>query len=409
MNQFKYYHGFVFSIISVLFLFLLHHLPVNQLFIDPFSEAIKHQDLIDVSFSKFRDHSDPKLFDSRIFIINSGITDRRKVATAINFLSRKSTKVIGIDLLFDTLYSTPADTLLRNAILSSPKLTLAYSFEEAKLHKPSTMEMHSHPFFTKSDNQAYVNLATNDGFSVRTFEPFHNVEGNLVPSFSTKIALIFNPDILSSLNARGVDKEWINFRRVQPGVSGMIYPINSGQNSHYALVNIDQFLNDTSSYDDNYFKDKIVLVGFCGEHDASLSMKDRYYTPLNERSSGRSIPDMFGVIIHANIISMLLDEDYIDDVPEWLLYLFSFFIFFINYYIFLKVVEKKLFFTVAFIRLIQILQFVFLYSCCILLLCGLNIKLGFILIITSVILSFELFEFYQHRFKHRVNKILSTY
>ncbi|MBK8643836.1 MAG: hypothetical protein IPN15_17025 [Saprospiraceae bacterium] len=48
MNQFKYYHGFVFSIISVLFLFLLHHLPVNQLFIDPFSEAIKHQDLIDV-------------------------------------------------------------------------------------------------------------------------------------------------------------------------------------------------------------------------------------------------------------------------------------------------------------------------------------------------------------------------
>ena len=138
-------------------------------------------------------------------------------------------------------------------------------------------------------------------------------------------------------------------------------------------------------------------------------MKDRYYTPLNERSSGRSIPDMFGVIIHANIISMLLDEDYIDDVPEWLLYLFSFFIFFINYYIFLKVVEKKLFFTVAFIRLIQILQFVFLYSCCILLLCGLNIKLGFILIITSVILSFELFEFYQHRFKHRVNKILSTY
>ncbi|MBK6352792.1 MAG: CHASE2 domain-containing protein [Saprospiraceae bacterium] len=232
MNQFKYYHGFIFSIISVLFLFLLHHLPVNQLFIDPFSEAIKHQDLIDVSFSKFRDHSDPKLFDSRIFIINSGITDRRKVATTINYLSRKSTKVIGIDLLFDTLYSTPADTLLRNAILSSPKLTLAYSFEEAKLHKPSTMEMHSHPFFTKSDNQAYVNLATNDGFSVRTFEPFHNVEGNLVPSFSTKIALSFNPDILSSLNARGVDKEWINFRRVQPGVSGMIYPINSGQNSH---------------------------------------------------------------------------------------------------------------------------------------------------------------------------------
>lgn len=88
-------------------------------------------------------------------------------------------------------------------------------------------------------------------------------------------------------------------------------------------------------------------------------MKDRYYTPLNERSSGRSIPDMFGVIIHANIISMLLDEDYIDDVPEWLLYLFSFLYFYQLLY-FLKVVEKN-FFTVAFIRLIQILQFVFIF------------------------------------------------
>jgi len=409
LNQFKYYHGFIFSIISVLFLYLLHHLPVNQLFIDPFSEAIKHQDLIDVSFSKFRDHNDPKLFDNRIFVINTGITDRKKIAKTINFLSSRSTKVIGVDLLFDTLYTTPDDTLLSIAIANSSRVILGFSFEEAKMPYHSTMEMHSHPFFANNVKEAYFNLATNDGFSVRTFEPFHMVENTEMPSFSTKIAMEYEPEVLARLKSRGVDKEWINFRRVQPGISNMIFPINSGQNSHYALVNIDQFLADTSAYEEEYFKDKIVLIGFCGEHDGSLSMKDRYYTPLNERSSGRSVPDMFGVIIHANIISMLLDSDFIDDVPEFLLYLFAFLIFFVNYFIFLRVIERKFFFTVAFIRLIQILQFIFLYSVCILLLCVLNIKLGFILIITAVILSFELFEFYQHRFKHRVNKILSTY
>jgi hypothetical protein len=37
----------------------------------------------------------------------------------------------------------------------------------------------------------------------------------------------------------------------------------------------------------------------------------RYYTPLNERYAGRSLPDMFAVEIHANIIKMIRDRKYI--------------------------------------------------------------------------------------------------
>ena len=75
-------HALTYSGFSLLFVYLMHHLPVNQLFIDPFSEAIKSHDIMDVAFSKFRDKRKIS-FDSRIVIINSGITDRAKLAKTI--------------------------------------------------------------------------------------------------------------------------------------------------------------------------------------------------------------------------------------------------------------------------------------------------------------------------------------
>ncbi len=33
---------------------------------------------------------------------------------------------------------------------------------------------------------------------------------------------------------------------------------------------------------------------------------------------------MFGLVVHANIVSMILDEDPIDTIPEWLKYAIAF-------------------------------------------------------------------------------------
>jgi len=104
-------------------------------------------------------------------------------------------------------------------------------------------------------------------------------------------------------------------------------------------------------------------------------------------------------VIHANIISMILDRDYIDELNIWLLYLIVFVIFMVNYLVFIRVSQARLFFNLVFIRLIQVFQFLLLFSASIWLLANQNIKLGFILIITAVILSFELFEFYIHKLK----------
>ena len=47
--------GLLFSFFSLAILFVLHHIPFNQLFIDPFSEAIKNHDVTDIALSDFRE------------------------------------------------------------------------------------------------------------------------------------------------------------------------------------------------------------------------------------------------------------------------------------------------------------------------------------------------------------------
>ncbi len=386
-------------------------MPFNQIFIDPFAEAIKNHDIMDVAFSKFRNHRDPTLYDSRIVIVNTGITDRPEVAAAIDYFEKKDVGAIGIDLMFDTVYHLKGDTLLNQALSASSKAVLGFSFKELKGEYSSVSDLKSDPYFANGISKGYVNIASNDGFSIRAFEPFHKIGALEEKAFAVSIIEKLDTTITKDLKSRNHVKEWINFRRKQPGLQNEIFPINKDKVTHYTQINIDRLLSDTALYKREFWKDKIILMGFCGESDQSFSMKDRYYTPLNEQYSGKSYPDMHGVVIHANIISMLLDRktDMINDVSDAWVYFISFCIFFANYFIFRVLLKKHLFFLVPLVRVIQILQFILFFSLCIYLLVNFNIKLSFITIITAVILSFELFEFYEHKLKKRMQSRVESF
>lgn len=385
---------------------LLHSLPINQVFIDPFSEYIKHQDLMDISCSKFRDHSDPQLFDKRIFIINSEVTDREKIAQVLDYLTLKNTKAIGIDLLFDSLEHTRKDTLLRNAISHTKNIIFANTLEETRPSGEKVEAMRCNTFLVPDSLQYYVNLASDDEFTVRSFEALHQDKEKKQKAFSVALASMYQPEVIKDIESRKLKREWINFRRFQFGSAKVNTSSSHYSFPNYPIIGIDKFLNDTSSYSYDYFQNKIVLIGFCGS-ESDPSLKDRYFTPLNEKPSGRSFPDMHGVVIHANIISMLLDRDYINEVPSYRLDIIAFIIFFINYFIFLRVLNAKLFFTLIFIRIIQLIQFLLMFSISIWLLSNYNIKVGFVFLITSVIISYEMFEFYIHKIQGHMEKLLA--
>jgi len=58
-------------------------------------------------------------------------------------------------------------------------------------------------------------------------------------------------------------------------------------------------------------------MGFLGSYFGDQSWSDKYFTPLNKKVAGRANPDMFGVVVHANIIAMILNEDYVDELAGW--------------------------------------------------------------------------------------------
>ncbi len=60
-------------------------------------------------------------------------------------------------------------------------------------------------------------------------------------------------------------------------------------------------------------KDKIVLFG--GFSTTNRFTEDLKFSPMNANYSGRSNPDMYGIVIHANIINMLLDGKLIYNIP----------------------------------------------------------------------------------------------
>jgi CHASE2 domain-containing sensor protein len=83
----------------------------------------------------------------------------------------------------------------------------------------------------------------------------------------------------------------------------------------FYAIDVDQILN--GDFDPSLFKDKIVILGFLGEYFGDQSWSDKYFTPLNKKVAGRANPDMFGVVVHANIVAMILNEDYVDELTEW--------------------------------------------------------------------------------------------
>ncbi len=109
----------------------------------------------------------------------------------------------------------------------------------------------------------------------------------------------------------------------------------SHRTNQYLIINGEDLLQ--GNVDTSAIKGKIALLGYINPNPEDI--EDKKYTPFNEEFAGKSIPDMNGIVIHANIISMALDGKYINKLPLWVTILFAVLIgwlhmsFFIHYYL----------------------------------------------------------------------------
>ncbi|PVW14534.1 CHASE2 domain-containing protein [Marixanthomonas spongiae] len=280
-------------VFSVIVIYLISFLIVNLSIFNPFTNAFKDFSFLDLYYSQ-------EMFDKKpvkdIVVVNIEHKDRFQIHQLIEHVKKQKPKVIGLDIVFKDKKDSYVDSLLGNSlqpdnvILSKAFLGKSWAYNAA-------------PFIKNPELVGYSNLNFNLKTDViREFEGYQNISDSTQTSFSTLVSKQFLED------------KW-NHKRMREKLSKPI-PINySGTSDQFFTFSYQEFM-ETDTHP--FLKDKIVLIGYLGTpHNNYYDIEDKFFTPLNIKTAGKSPPDMFGVLIHANIIAMLINNDFIKVIPNW--------------------------------------------------------------------------------------------
>jgi CHASE2 domain-containing sensor protein len=300
------------TIIVFAIILFLSYLPINLGLLDPIGNALKDFEIFDIVFSRLRVEQN---LDSNIVIVNIGNLDRIGIANQIHKLSKYGPKVIGVDVFFREPWDKNQDSILTNLITSSKNLIIVNKLTNYNDDK-GIYESELKSFYKLGEaSVGYANLSEDIGGgykTIRNFKPFALYKDKIENAFSTEIVKKYDPSSFRYLLDRNRQSELINYR---------------GNYNKFFFLDADEI---NSKPNLNFIKGKIVLLGFIGTNSDTLSLEDKFFTPLNARYAGKSFPDMYGVVIHANIISMILSRNYINELPSIISFIIAFIIGYLN-------------------------------------------------------------------------------
>ncbi len=286
---------------------LLGLITFNLTFFDPITKALTDFNFSDLLYSKL--NTDQDALDTNIVLVNIGRLNRAKIAEQIRIIRKHKPKVIGFDGFFSGRRDSAMDAMLKVQISRSDIVLASYLTGTGELDgKFDKLEM-SAPWFN-IHSTGFVNLGGSDmeTSTVRYFSPSEVIKGRSMYAWAVEVAKKFDPGAVQKLTDRNKKREIIHF---------------FGNRQAFTCFDADEILDTLADLES--IKGKIVLMGYMGESFTSRpDLEDIYYTPMNKTLAGRSLPDMHGVVIHANIIHMILARDYINSMPAWLSILLAF-------------------------------------------------------------------------------------
>lgn len=334
----------------------------NIEFLNPIEQATDDFDLTDIVFSKLTDRTKA---NTDITVVNIGNLDRGGIAAMVDLINQNNPKVIAIDVQLETALDSAQDAQLEQALSQVKNLVMVSELRpnpNPKIQKADHVKT-NYQRFTKHAHTAFANFITKGKgnqqglYSVRSFSPKEKVSNVILAksdkfdtlslkdagrksdteyAFGVKVAQLVNAKKAQKFLARNRNYEWINF----------FGNVSLDAQTNFNVLDVQDVFASQTNEDaakgfKNVTKDKIVLLGFMGANLQVRSFDDKLFTPLNDNYAGRSAPDMYGVVVHANIISMILNESYINETPQLLNYAISFTIVLITVmifsYIFIKV------------------------------------------------------------------------
>lgn len=223
----------------------------------------------------------------KIRLINVGEGDREYIANVLNQINSCDPVVIAVDLLFATYDSTTVDTLLLNSIAAS-KATLS-----TRYYMGTTYDVHS-KYLEAAYDYGYAEVESEEGY-VSYFNLYEKEYKDLYEK-NHGVSRIFH---FAYRIASAFDS-----------VAATKFLQKSPQSRTPFIISrlTDQF--KIYDYQDLYFpcddiRDKIIILGYLGptNEDKHITYA-RYHT---EKHYGANEPDMYGPIIVANEILMILE------------------------------------------------------------------------------------------------------
>jgi CHASE2 domain-containing sensor protein len=390
---------------------------------DTIGTALSDMDISDYVYSG--DMREDPLVDSTIVVVNIGDLSRRQLAEQIQIINKYKPKVIGIDSFFDCpggvqdtatcpgLRDPLGNLMLSNAIKDAgnvilvTKLLQSYALEKTgAVDVYDSLERSDASFVNYAFGEGYASLETDAAFqddvkTCRTFNPQMNVSGKTEYAFAVRMALAYDSTRAQNFLKRQNFSEIINYRgNIADFFHQSRYP------GMFTVLDVNDVF--TENFVPEAIKDKIVIFGFLGKELGDPSWADKFYTPLNTKLAGKANPDMFGVVVHANIVAMILNQDFIDAMPQWQEYLMAFVLCFINVALFSLINTRFPNWYDGITKLLQVVQLIIYTAAMVFILDIFGFKLSITITLGAVALVGDIFEIYMTVIKNLYFKILGA-
>jgi CHASE2 domain len=313
ITKYLYERDTLFATIAVfIFLIVLGSIPINFYVLNPMKTALKDFDFNDMKFAELVEDDKIKL-DTNIVIVNIGKGDRQDIARIINLVNEYKPKVIGLDALFEEERDSTKDALLRETFINTKNLVVGCYLEPG-----DTFVVRKDYFHDVTPDKGFVNFVSENIGTRRFYSPFFELADHTnVPSFTTAIVEKFDKAAYDKLVSRHKEVETINYSR---------------RDNKYFVVEPDTLVND--GVDTNVIRNRIVLLGYVNKDPVDI--EDKLFTPMNAKIAGKTLPDMNGIVVHANIISMVLKGNYINKAPKWVAWVLAIIIGWIHMSLFIR-------------------------------------------------------------------------
>ena len=312
------------TILMLLLTYIISFIPYSLEYAKGLPQGFAGFDLYDLSFSGKHHYNNER--DEKIVLVEIADT-RSEIANQVKLLSRYAPKIIAIDAFFES--ANPNDDVdpfgdinLSETLKAIPNVVLAYREDSGNI-KPNIF------FNAKPGNSSgYANFNGDEYSTIREYAPFAKIKGKEYQAFTSAIVKAWDVKTYEKLRKESQDIQLINY--------------TGNLESYLNIQKEDLVAFDTTGQLENLLSNKIILVGyFMQQRKDYMILSDLHYTPMNDRFIGKSYPDAYGVVIHANILSMIINDRYATQASSLLSYLFAFLFTLGFFYYILSIYYKK--------------------------------------------------------------------